>query len=210
MGGPTHKQYSILFACITLIIAFNINLSSINYFLAIPIVMSISKSGALFPDIDHAWRNVGNKTVLNRILNIIIRHTGGKHRSRHTHSIDICIWFIVITYWVPNYLYRMGYLSQVNKEVAVLLAMSFASGWVSHLFSDMLTVDGVYPFVFAKKRIAFVPKQIGKIKFSTGSDWEKFNYNFIKVTNKIVGVVCLAYPIVINMIIPILQSEGGI
>lgn len=202
MGGQTHKQYSILFACITLIIMFNIGVSSINYFLTIPIVMAISKSGALFPDIDHAWVNVANKTVINKILNTVIRKTGGKHRSRHTHSADICLAFTLIWYIIPTYLYNIGLLSSVNKEVAILLVLSFSSGWVSHLFSDMLTTDGIYILVICKKRLSIVPKKIGKLRFNTGGDWEKFNYKFIKATNKVAGTICVLYPIIINLVIP--------
>lgn len=198
MTGPTHKQYSILFACITLMIMFNTSISEINYYLNIPIVMAISKYGALFPDIDHEWKNVGNKTVLNRVLNFLIRHTGGKHRSRHTHSLDICLIFTILSCILPKHLCDIGYISSINREVMILISISFASGWISHLFSDLLTIGGIRILFWQRKVVKIVPKQIGKMKFNTGGEWEKFNYKFIKVTNKIIGVICLIYPILYN------------
>lgn len=198
MTGPTHRQYSICFACLTAMLFFNLGITNINYYLALPILLMTSKSGALFPDIDHSWQNVHDKTVINRILNFIIRHTGGKHRSWQTHSIDICLWFTVLSYIIPLTLYKKGILSEVNKEVMIILLLGFASGWISHLFSDMLTSEGVKLLFFLDFKVRLVPKKLFGFKFNTGHEWESFNFKVVRIINIILGIACLIYPVVQN------------
>ena len=89
MTYPTHRQYAICFAFLTSMLVYKYSLSEINYYLALPIILMASKYGALFPDLDHIWQNVKEKTVPNWIINKLIHITGGKHRSWQTHSIDI-------------------------------------------------------------------------------------------------------------------------
>lgn len=203
MTGPTHKQYSVCFACLTMMLFYKLNITEVNYYLALIIVMMTSKAGAIFPDLDHSWQNIGIKTVPNRIVNIIIHITGGKHRSWQTHSLDICTWFTLSAYYLPKYLYNKEYLSVVNREVLSILMLGFASGWVSHLFSDMLTGAGVRVLCFVNKKIALVPKHIGKFRFNTGHEWEAFNYKVIKITNKFLGIVCIIYPLILKGILSI-------
>ena len=102
-----------------------------------------SKAGAIFPDLDHDWHNIGVKTVPNWIINKIIHITGGKHRSWQTHSIDICAWFTVLAINLPIIMYNKQMISEVNKEMLSILMIGFASGWISHLYADMLTGEGV-------------------------------------------------------------------
>lgn len=199
MTGPTHKQYSICFAYLTAILFFNLGITHINYYLALPIILATSKSGALFPDVDHTWKNVHDKTTINRIINFIIHATKGKHRSWQTHSIDICLVFTILSYTIPNKLCNNGSISEVNKEVMILLALGFASGWISHLFSDMLTSAGVRLFCWNDKIIVkLVPKKIGKLRFNTGNEWEAFNIKVMMKINKVLGVISVAYPIVLK------------
>lgn len=198
MTGPTHKQYSVCFACITMMLFYNLGITEINYYLALIIVMMTSKVGALFPDLDHDWSNVGNKTVPNKIINTLIHLTGGKHRSWQTHSIDICTWFTLLSYFLPKYLYNKGILSAVNREVLSILCLGFASGWISHLFSDMLTSAGVRVLCFVNKKVKLVPKKIGSFKFNTGHEWEAFNYKVVKFINIFLGIICIAYPILLK------------
>lgn len=195
MTGPTHKQYSVCFACLTMILFYRLGITEVNYYLALIIVMMTSKVGALFPDLDHDWSNIGNKTVPNKIINTLIHITGGKHRSWQTHSIDICAWFTIIAYLLPRYLCNKGILSIVNKEVLSILMLGFASGWISHLFSDMLTSAGVRAICFVNKKIRLVPKKIGSLRFNTGHEWEAFNYKVIKILNIFLGIICIIYPL---------------
>lgn len=196
MTGPTHKQYSVCFACLTMMLFYRLGITEINYYLALIIVMMTSKVGALFPDLDHDWSNIGNKTVPNKIINTLIHITGGKHRSWQTHSIDICTWFIIIAYFLPRYLYNKGFLSVINKEVLSILMLGFASGWISHLASDMLTSAGVRLICFINKKVRLVPKKIGSLRFNTGHEWEAFNYKVIKILNVFLGIICMIYPLI--------------
>lgn len=199
MTGPTHRMYSICFAYITAILLFKNSISEINYYLMIPILLATSRYGASFPDVDHHWSNVHDKTVTNKILNVLIRCTGGKHRSWQTHSIDICTVYTIISIKLPNVLYNKGLISLVNSEVMKLLLLGVASGWISHLISDSLTSEGVRIFCWNKKlKLKFVPKKIGKLRFNTGNEWEKFNYTLMRYINIALGVVCLIYPITMS------------
>lgn len=197
MTGPTHRQYSVCFGLITLMLMYKFNVSEINYYLALPIMLLISRWGAQFPDFDHEWKNVGDKTTVKRIINILIHITGGKHRSWQTHSIDICIYSSIAAYILPDILFNLNKLSSINKEVLSLILLSFCSGWISHIFSDMLNGVGVRIVCFLNFKIAFVPKKIGKLKFNTGNEWEAFNYKIMRAINIILGVVALIYPLVL-------------
>lgn len=198
MTGPTHKQYSVCFACLTMMLFYKLGITKINYYLALLIVMMTSKVGALFPDVDHDWHNVSNKTVPNKIINILIHATGGKHRSWQTHSIDICAWFTLAAFTIPNILYKKGFVSIVNREVLSIIMLGFASGWISHLFSDMLTSAGVRVICFINKKVKLVPRKLGPIVFNTGHEWEAFNYKVIKIINIFLGVACLVYPLLLH------------
>ena len=103
MTAPTHRQYSICFALIANMLLYIYGITEINYYLALPIMLMASRSGALFPDVDHNWQNVKDKTVVNWFINKLIHITGGKHRSWQTHSIDIVVIFCFLSYILPNY-----------------------------------------------------------------------------------------------------------
>lgn len=202
MTGPTHKLYSVCFAYITAILFFKLGLSEINYYLTIPILLATAKYGAEFPDVDHHWGNVHNKTVVNKIINVFIHITGGKHRSWQTHSLDIYVLFTFIVIIVPTRLCNEGLISTVNAEVMKLLFLGFSSGWLSHLFSDSLTSEGIRLLCWNRKmKIKFVPKKIGKLRFNTGNEWEKFNYTLMKYINIALGLVCILYPLVEKMLL---------
>lgn len=204
MTHPTHKVYSICFAYLAAMLVFNLGLTQINYYLTIPILVAIAKIGAEFPDVDHHWSNVHSKTTINKIINIIIHATRGKHRSWQTHSIDICVLITFGIYTISKRLYINNIISEVNSEVMILLLLGFTSGWVSHLFSDSLTSEGVRLFCWNKKiKIKFVPKKIGKLRFNTGNEWEEFNYKLMKKINIILGLICAVYPVLLNYMEPI-------
>lgn len=198
MTGPTHRQYSIGFAYIALVIIYSFGLTEINYYLALPIMLVVSRAGAAFPDIDHNWQSVADKTTLNRIINFIIHITGGRHRSWQTHSIDICVYYTVASVLVPKLLLDNGWIDKINYQVLLILLLGFAAGWISHLFSDMLTSEGVRLICFLKFKIKLVPKKIGKLRFNTGNEWEAFNYKVVKILNIFLAIGCLVYPFIIN------------
>lgn len=198
MTGQTHRQYSIGFAYIALVIIYSFGLTEINYYLALPIMLVVSRAGAAFPDVDHNWQSVADKTTLNRIVNFIIHITGGRHRSWQTHSIDICVCYTVASVLVPKLLLDNGCIDRINYQVLLILLLGFAAGWISHLFSDMLTSEGVRLICFLKFKIKLVPKKIGKLRFNTGNEWEAFNYKVVKVLNIFLAIGCLVYPFIIN------------
>ena len=196
MTGKTHRRFSICFAYIMIILLYEFNLSEVNYYLSIPIVILIAQWGAKMPDFDHEWQNVGYKTTFSRIINILIHITGGKHRSWQTHSLDIWTWFTLLSYILPIRLYNLGKLSKVNEEIALLVLLSVSTGWLSHLFADMLNGTGIRLVFFSKKTIAFVPKKIFKLRFNTGNEWEQFVYHFIQAINYVLGIIMVCYPFI--------------
>lgn len=196
MTGNTHKQYAICGAFIAAIIIHKLGLSEVNYYLALIILLLTAKKGAIFPDIDHDWRNVKDKTVISWLLNKLIHLTNGKHRSWQTHSIDIVALGCLMAYFLPDILYTMGKISLVNKEVTYIVTFGFMSGWVSHIVSDMLTSSGVRLTCVTNFKVSLVPKSIGSLRFNTGNEWEQFNFKGMKFINLVLGFICLVYPII--------------
>ena len=167
-------------------------ITSVNYYLALIITLQAGKYGALFPDIDHHWSNVKEKTFVNMVINKIIHLTKGKHRSWQTHSWDICLLVTILGFILP---YRPElHLTQVNSEILSLLWIGFSMGWISHLISDMLTGEGTRVACWNKKKIRFVPKKIGKFRFNTGKEWEAFVYKATRIINIPLGFIAVIYP----------------
>ena len=206
MTYPTHKQYSIGFAYIAVMLLYKYNITSINYYLTIPIILMASKYGGLFPDIDHNWQSVKDKTVINWIINKFIHLTGGKHRSWQTHSIDILAILIGLTYGVNQFIltddtFGLGISSMIkpiDREIMLIILYGFYAGWISHLVADMMTSAGIRLFCWNKKlKIKLVPKNIGKLKFNTGHEWEEFVYGKVKFLNIILGILCIIWPAIV-------------
>lgn len=198
MTGPTHKKFAVTAAFTASALLYKNGLTEINYYLTIPVLLATAKYGALFPDVDHAWQNVKEKTVPNWIINKLIHLTGGKHRSWQTHSIDIVAVFTLLVWLVPNLLYQNDMIQNVNYEVMRLILFGFDFGWISHILQDMLTSAGVRIFCCSKTKLALVPNHIGKLKFNTGNEWEAFVYKVMTVINFIYGIIILVYPIILN------------
>ncbi len=154
MTYRTHREFAISFALVTNILVSELHLSYTGYYVNLLVMLLASKQGALFPDLDHDWANVKEKSVINKVINSIIHFTGGRHRSWQTHSWDV--WLISLI----GALKINSILSKDNSTVFILLILGFWSGWFSHLFSDMMTSAGVRLVCWSKKStIALVPKQ---------------------------------------------------
>ena len=208
MTYPTHKQYAISFAFVASMLIYRYGVSQINYYLALPIILLVAKYGALFPDIDHSWQNVKEKTVPNWIINKVIHLTGGRHRAWQTHSIDIVVVFSIFSYLIPNILFNDGTISEVNKEVAIIILAGFCSGWISHIIADMMTSAGVRLFCWNKNIIIrLVPRKIGQLKFNTGHEWEEFVFSVSRTINMVLGVICILYPLDVPSLIQELISS---
>lgn len=194
----THKVFAVWWVTIAQMILWYKGIGSVNYYLAWIIMLYAGKSGALFPDVDHHWESVKEKTMVNRIINTIIHKTGGKHRSWQTHSLDIAFCYTIVSFILPPQLVTVGALSEVNGALLRLLMTGFAMGWLSHLFSDMLTSAGVRIVCWKNKKIAFVPKQLFGFRFNTGKTWEAFVYKATKGLNIIVGVIAVVFPMLVQ------------
>ena len=198
MGGPTHKRFAVFFAYISLMLLNYFVLMNINYYLQLTIVIPLAKIGALFPDVDHVWKNVKEKTTVNWILNKFIHLTGGTHRSRHTHSWDICIILLILSFILIQKLLSKGFINLIDEHLSFVVLFGFYSGWISHLLSDMLSSSGVYLFFWNKGTIKFVPKKIFGFSFNTGTSWEKFCYSLFGKLDFIFGVLALFFPLILN------------
>jgi hypothetical protein len=165
-----------------------------NYYLCFPVILLVSQWGAKFPDLDHDFSHIKDRNVLTWIINKIIHITGGKHRSWQTHSWDICIAYSIISNLLIG-----RYLKDIDASLAFLINCGFLSGWVSHMFSDMLNGVGVRIVCWNSKTIAFVPKQFLGFHFNTGGDWEMFNYKVMRIADVVLGVIALIYPFMTNV-----------
>lgn len=213
MTGPTHREYSVNFACIALMVMYQVGIltlsfnsrNSINYYLAIPIMTTIAKIGARFPDVDHEWEFVRDKTVTNKIINTLIHATGGTHRSWQTHSIDIVVALSALAFILPGKLIENGIVSNVNGVLIYIIAVAFMVGWISHIFSDMLNGMGVRLLFWRNRRVAFVPKKFLCIHFNTGEGWERFNYFVMHRVNIAIGLLAVVYPYLGTKILDMLR-----
>ncbi len=200
MTAPTHRAVAIGWLLIGCMILYKTSMTEINYYLSMIIMLRVGRYGAEFPDIDHSWQNVKEKTVPNLIINKLIHVTGGKHRSWQTHSLDIVLVVSILSYIIPWGLYSRGLISLVNKEVLSLILIAFSLGWISHLFSDMLTSAGVRITCLSKVKMALVPKQLFGLRFNTGHEWEEFVYKLTKKLNLLIGLLAVFFPLIINYI----------
>lgn len=198
MTYKTHRQFSVSFGLITMMILYTLGFTSINYYAGLIIVLQISKYGALFPDIDHEWQYVKDKTIPNWIINKFIHLTNGKHRSWQTHSLDIVAIATMISIYLPNYLYDNGKIGLVDREVWFIILLGFCSGWISHMVSDMLTSAGVRLVCWKDFKLALVPKKFIFIHFKTGEGWEEFCYKIIRMINLGIGMLSISYPFLIR------------
>lgn len=195
MTAPTHRIFGISFAMIASMLVYKYGISNLWYYLVLVIMLATAKYGALFPDVDHHWSSVKEKTVPNWIINKIIHVTGGVHRSWQTHSIDITVVVTAICWIAPKKLQESGVISEVNEEVLKIVLLGFCCGWLSHLFSDMLSSAGVRVFCWCKKTVALVPTKLFGLRFNTGHEWEAFVYAMTKRINMLIGFVCVMFPL---------------
>ncbi len=195
MTYKTHRQFAVFWAYAAAILIYIQGLSDINYYLALIIILPLAKLGAEFPDYDHIWANVKNKTPGTWVINKLIHLTGGKHRSWQTHSIDIAAVATVISFILPNKLLEIDKISNINKEILAIVLVGFASGWLSHLFSDMLTSGRVRLICFLNIQIGLVPKKLFGLRFNTGNEWEEFVFKVTRGLNVLAGLTTLVFPI---------------
>lgn len=162
MTYKTHRRFAVCWVFVASIILYKFGVSKIGYYPMLIIMLSAGQEGAKFPDKDHDWKNVKDKTALNYIINKVIHLTGGKHRSWQTHSLDIWIYSAIVTLFINRGLYKGGTIDVINYEVIMIILVGFFVGWLSHLVSDMLTSAGIRLTFLRNRKIAFVPQGINK------------------------------------------------
>lgn len=195
MLAITHRQYSSCAAMVVSMILYKLGYRQINYYLMLIIMVMVSRYGALFPDLDHDWEKVKEKTLPNWIINKIIHLTGGRHRSWQTHSLDIALLATALSILVPYTLYERNIINLVDKEIITMMGLAFCVGWLSHLVSDALTPGGIKLIFFLNRKISLVPRKFLWISFSTGSEWEDFNFKVTRIASMLLGVISVIYPI---------------
>lgn len=195
MSGKTHAQFAIGFGYAVALILDNFFSIGLNFYLLILLMPLLSMRGAKFPDYDHHWKSISDRTAISWCVSKFIHLTGGSHRSKHTHSWDICLVSLALLWLGTEKLFEYQIFSALDRGIAFTMLLGFYSGWISHLISDMFNGDGVWPTVFALHKVAFVPKKLFGIKFNTGGAWERFFYKMSVFINRVLGVVVLIYPI---------------
>lgn len=195
MLAITHRQYSSCAAMVVSMILYKLGYRQINYYLMLIIMVMVSRYGALFPDLDHDWEKVKEKTLPNWIINKIIHLTGGRHRSWQTHSLDIALLATALSILVPYTLYERNIINLADKEIITMMGLAFCVGWLSHLVSDALTPGGIKLIFFLNRKISLVPRKFLWISFSTGSEWEDFNFKVTRIASMLLGVISVIYPI---------------
>lgn len=172
MTGSTHSKGGICFALILLNLFIVKIIPTYNFAYKILLVFFFfvgSYVGALFPDIDQ------KKSSISRALPFLAKTFGAKCRHRgFTHSL-LCLGIFSLI------LFIISFLSEFNIIISSL-CFGFVSGYISHLFLDLLTSDGIEIFYPCKTNF-----KLGFIK--TGSKAEKFIDKFINfLTIALIGV----------------------
>ena len=168
MQGRTHRMGGVAFT----LVGFEymrqkgLLLDDIHPILQLGVMYPISYWASAFPDLDHHWDSVPNKTPMNRVVHFLLHLTRPKHRSWQTHSVLVTGGFMFLLY-VLAFHTEMSVLSHYDKVIVQLLVMGFIMGLSSHLFLDFINPSGIHIIPNLKMRL--VPRT--KF-FATGGTWE--------------------------------------
>lgn len=201
MTYETHQKFSLFWALIGVMILYTSDLMSINYYLALILVIPYASTGAKFPDLDHGWHNIKDKNVVTFIINQAIHLTKGRHRSWQTHSIDIVTILTVVGFILPGFLVRRGILEidLVSLTIINIIFVGFMLGWWSHIVADMMTPDGVRLTCFRDFKVKLVPRKFLWFSFGTGGEWEEFICKLTGWLNIVVTIIALIYPLLAHV-----------
>ena len=72
MTYRTHREFAVCFVIIANFLVYKLHLSQTGYYVNLIVMLVCGKQGALFPDVDHIWQNVKEKTTINFVINKII------------------------------------------------------------------------------------------------------------------------------------------
>lgn len=184
MNGQTHEQFAIGFAVTSAMVMRAASLTELNKYSCVVIGLPFVLAGAKFPDYDIKWDSIGDKNMIKFAINKLITLTGGKHRSRHTHSVDIAIIALILGIGINSILYNKRLITYMDSSIINLTVVNFVLGWISHLVCDMLNPSGIYLTAFYPKiKLHIVPKKILWIDCGTGGVWEGLVYKVAWVLN---------------------------
>lgn len=195
MCKKTHAEFAQGFAILFCILFDILFPNFVHFYILVVLTTIIANKFARFNDYDQNWNSISEKTTLSRIVNTIVVKTGGTHRSKQTHSIDLCLAKYAFMLYLVAQGGRVGVLSDFEMSLIRVMLFGAFSGEFSHLLADMFNGDGVWPSIFSKKKIAFVPKKIGKYRFNTGGAWEKFFFMCCYRFNRVLEVIAVLYPL---------------
>ena len=189
----THSLYAVGISLLFGPLIYLCGFSHVNYWLMLIILAVFGKEGGKWPDCDHSsWNSVKEKTPFYWVCNKIIRMTGGKHRSRHTHALSTCVLFLCAGVVVPVVLANAGMLSFLDSQLIMVCASGFGAGWLSHLLADALNTTGIWATPFSKKQFSLVGKGT-IVKFNTGGNWEDFCQFVVGKVNILCIVAVVAF-----------------
>lgn len=167
-------------------------LTELNKYSSILISLPFAIYGAKFPDYDIAWDKIADKNLIKFLVNKFITLTGGKHRSRHTHSFDVVLFMLVLGVGLNKLLYSKRVITFLDSSIINVTVISFVIGWLSHLLCDMLNPSGVYLSCFTTKiRLRVVPKKILWFNTGTGDTWESIVYRISAILNVVLGLIII-------------------
>lgn len=195
MCKKTHAEFAQGFAILSCIL-FDILFPNFVHFYILAILTTIiANKFAKFQDYDQNWNVVSEKTTLSRIINKIVVITGGTHRSKQTHALDLVLCRYALSFYLVTVAGQTGVLSLFEVNLVRVMLFGAFSGELSHLIADMFNGDGIWLSIFSKKKTAIVPKKIGKFRFNTGGAWEKFFYLVCYKFNRVLEVIAVLYPV---------------
>jgi len=121
--------------------------------------------GALLPDIDQASNQLWDLLPADKFLSKILNKLFGSHRTL-SHSFLGIFLIYSIGLWLLPKLFNPTFINPTMVFWALMI------GYISHLFLDMLTEDGI-PLLFPIKwKFGFPP--IKSLRIKSGKWFEKF------------------------------------
>jgi len=121
--------------------------------------------GALLPDIDQASNQLWNLLPADKLLGKFLHKLFGTHRTL-SHSFLGILFVYSIGLWLLPKLFNSSFINPILVFWALMI------GYISHLFLDMLTEEGI-PLLFPiKLKFGIPPIKSWRIK--SGKWMEKF------------------------------------
>lgn len=171
MMYATHKAGGALFALVgfEVLSKNNLLIPDISPWLQLILMYPAASFGSTFPDLDHHWGSVKEKTPMNWLLHKILHLTQPKHRSWQTHCLLIAFGACALAFSLlyAMTVYRWFGVNDSTLAIIRLLVMGISLGVLSHLVLDAFTRSGIWLIPGVKIRL--VPDSEN---FSTDTPYE--------------------------------------